>query len=128
MVTTMYMLEYVGSSPLGTMIKPGTRIPITETGLVLVGEVRPSQDAAGASLIALGDSTVSSGRHGHCRIWLRDAEVVIRDCGSDNGTLIDNGRASRLASSVGAPEVVSHGTELSVGRCRFRVIATQEEA
>ena len=122
----MYMLEYVGTIPLGTTIQPGTRIPITAAGLVLVGKARPSQDAAGANLIALGDTTVSSGRYGHCRIWLRSADVVVHDCGSDNGTWIAQGSASRPAGSVGAPEIVGDGTELLIGRCRFRIVATRE--
>jgi hypothetical protein len=124
--TIMFALEYVGASPLGGWLRTGDRIPVTAAGVVFVGELRPLQDRGGAQLVALNDPTVSSGKNGHCRIWLRGREVALYDCGSDNGTWTTrDGRIKRIGSWR-TPDVLSEGAEISIGRCRFRLVAIPE--
>src|SRR5690349_2863945 len=96
------VLECIASTESGSVLV-GMRIPIEATGVVFVGELRASQQPEGARIIALNDATVTSGRNGHCRVWLNDERVVLCDCESDNGTWILNGDGARRVGSIHSP-------------------------
>lgn len=118
----MHVLEYIGTTNGSARLQAGARIAITCVGVVFVGELRASQDASGARLVALGDSTVTSGRYGHCKLSIVDGQVVLYDCGSDNGTWIVHGDTFQRVGSIASPTTIAAGTEIAIGRSRFRVL------
>jgi hypothetical protein len=121
--TGTYALEYFGRGRPGEGL--GARIEVTEQGVVFVGEYRPGLHPAGTVVVALNDNTVSSGRGGHCRVWLREGQVVVGDCGSDNGTWIARDGKTMRAGTERSPDVVSPGSEIYVGACRLRLVESR---
>jgi hypothetical protein len=95
---------------------------VTASGIILTGESRPNQDLAAGEFVALHDTTVSSGPRGHCRIWLEEDRVLICDNGSDNGTWILGAGTPQRVGSFRAPNSLTRGDEIAVGRCRLRLI------
>lgn len=96
-------------------------VPVAPEGTILVGQRRPYHEDAGALVVSLNDSTVTSGRHGHCRLWPAEGSVLIADCGSDNGTWLLDGDAPRAAGTLMAPTRIEVGQIVCVGRSRFRL-------
>ena len=69
-----------------------------------------------ADVIELFDGAVSSGRGGHCTV---DAEGIVEDGGSDNGTWIERGGP---AGRVARPTQLAVGDVLAVGHWRFALV------
>jgi hypothetical protein len=118
-----YALEYLGRGRPGEDL--GARIEVTERGVVFVGEYRPGLHPAGTVVVALNDNTVTSGRRGHCRVWLSGGQVVVGDCGSDNGTWIARDGKTKRVGTEQSPDVVLPGSEIYVGACRLRLVQSR---
>jgi hypothetical protein len=122
--TRTYALEYLGRGRPGEDV--GARIEVTEKGVVFVGEHRPGLHPAGTVIVALNDNTVSSGRGGHCRVWLSsNGQVVVGDCGSDNGTWIARDGKTKRVGTEQSPDVVLPGSDIYVGACRLRLVESR---
>lgn len=87
--------------------RQGLSVPIQDNEPLLIGRKRAD--------LVLDDPLVSSS---HCRLHLNNGQVVLRDLGSTNGTLVD-GRLVREA-------VLQPGAEISVGSCRMLLFVGDE--
>ena len=115
----MYALERL--TP-GVADSSPARIELGPAGLLLVSEVRPYHRNQQCAVVALQESTVSSGPGGHCRIWISAEEVWVVDGGSDNGTWVTRDGTVLASGNFRSPVRARAGDIIGVGRVQYRLI------
>lgn len=106
-------------------VRAGDRAAIDSERLVVhqgCGRATPPGIRDASRRLELDEGTVTWGvGSGHCQLWAEGGVVLVRDAGSDNGTLIErDGVATRVAAGQVAELRV--GDVLRLGRVRLRAV------
>lgn len=84
-------------------LRAGDRVAIDSERLVVhqgCGRTAPPGVRDASRRLELDDATVTWGvRGGHCQVWSEAGVACVRDCGSDNGTLIERDGVSRQVAA-----------------------------